>query len=126
MENLMKMYRSVRVNNFFKKYTHAQIDIAHRIMEYLEPDKYFPPENLKDDVMDAFMNNDIPRAVSLICEELSIDTSDSYRDLETEAAEFAHDVLKDFFARKNKEKIEERERLLKRLDELNKELGIND
>lgn len=126
MENLMKMYRSVRVNDFFKKYTHAQIDIAHRIMEYLEPDKYFPPENLKDDVMNAFMKNDVPRAVSLICEELGIDTSDSYRDLETEAAEFARDVLKDFLARKNKDMIEERERLLKRLEEINKELGMSD
>lgn len=126
MNNLMKMYRNTRVNDYFKKYTHTQIDIAHRILEYLEPDEYFPPKNLNKSIMDRFLKRDVIGAVDGIINELNIDISSSSGSdgLNKEAVEFAEEVLKDFFEKKKKEKLSERERLLIRLGELDEELGL--
>lgn len=125
MDNLMKMYRSVRVNDYFKNYTHAQIEVAHRILEYLEPDKYFPPKNLNKRIMDSFLKRDVISAVDGIISELNIDISSSFGSdgLNKEAVQFAEEVLKDFFEKKKKEKLSEREQLLIRLGELDKELA---
>ena len=124
MDNLMKMYRNTRVNDYFKNYTHAQIDVAHRILEYLEPDTYFPPNNLNNNIMDKFLKRDVIGAVDGIINELCIDISSSSgsEGLNREAVEFANEVLEDFFERKKNEKLSERERLLIRLGELDKEL----
>lgn len=124
MDNLMKMYRGTRVNDYFKNYAHAQIEVAHRILEYLEPDECFPPKNLSKGIMDNFLKRDVISAVDGIINELDINISSSSGsdDLNKEAVEFAEDVLKDFFERKKKEKLSEREQLLIRLGELDKEL----
>lgn len=126
MNNLMKMYRNTRVNDYFKKYTHAQIEIAHRILEYLEPDECFPPKNLNKSIMDRFLKRDVIGAVDGIINELNIDISSSSGSdgLNKEAVEFAEEILKDFFEKKKKEKLSERERLLIRLGELDEELGL--
>lgn len=125
MDNLMKMYRNTRVNDYFKDYAHAQINVAHRILEYLEPDAYFPPKNLSNSIMDKFLKRDVVGAVDGIINELCIDISCSSgsEGLNREAVEFAEEVLKDFFERKKKEKLSEREQLLIRLGELDKELA---
>lgn len=125
MDNLMKMYRNVRVNDYFKNYAHVQIEVAHRILEYLEPDECFPPKNLSSSIMDSFLKRDVIRAVDGIINELNIDISSSsgFNDLNKEAVEFAEEVLEDFFERKKKEKLSEREQLLIRLGELDKELN---
>lgn len=125
MNGLMKMYRNERVNDYFKNYAHAQIEVAHRILEYLEPDEYFPPKNLSKRVMDSFLKRDIISAVDGIISELNIDISSSSGSdgLNKEAVEFAEEVLKDFFEKKKKEKLSEREQLLIRLGELDKELA---
>lgn len=124
MDNLMKMYRNTRVNDYFKSYTHAQIDVAHRILEYLDPDAYFPPNNLNNNIMDKFLKRDVIGAVEGIMNELCIDISCSHGSdgLNREAVEFAEEVLEDFFERKKKEKLSEREQLLIRLGEIDKEL----
>lgn len=121
----MKMYRNVRVNDYFKNYAHVQIEVAHRILEYLEPDECFPSKNLSSSIMDSFLKRDVIRAVDGIINELNIDISSSsgFNDLNKEAVEFAEEVLKDFFERKKKEKLSEREQLLIRLGELDKELN---
>lgn len=121
----MKMYRNVRVNDYFKNYAHVQIEVAHRILEYLEPDECFPPKNLSSSIMDSFLKRDVIRAVDGIINELNIDISSSsgFNDLNKEAVEFAEEVLEDFFERKKKEKLSEREQLLIRLGELDKELN---
>lgn len=120
------MYRNTRVNDYFKKYTHAQIEIAHRILEYLEPDECFPPKNLNKSIMDRFLKRDVIGAVDGIINELNIDISSSSGSdgLNKEAVEFAEEILKDFFEKKKKEKLSERERLLIRLGELDEELGL--
>ncbi len=124
MNGLMKMYRNERVNDYFKNYAHAQINVAHRIMEYLEPDEYFPPKDLSSSIMDKFLKRDVIGAVDGIINELCIDISSSSgsEGLNREAVEFANEVLEDFFERKKNEKLSERERLLIRLGELDKEL----
>ena len=121
----MKMYRNVRVNDYFKNYAHVQIEVAHRILEYLERDECFPPKNLSSSIMDSFLKRDVIRAVDGIINELNIDISSSsgFNDLNKEAVEFAEEVLEDFFERKKKEKLSEREQLLIRLGELDKELN---
>lgn len=125
MNGLMKMYRNERVNDYFKNYAHAQINVAHRIMEYLEPDEYFPPKDLSNGIMDKFLKRDVIGAVDGIINELCIDISSSSgsEGLSREAVEFANEVLKDFFERKKNEKLSEREQLLIRLGELDKELA---
>lgn len=125
MNGLMKMYGNERVNDYFKNYAHAQIDVAHRIMEYLEPDEYFPPNDLSSSIMDKFLKRDVIGAVDGIINELCIDISSSSGSeaLSREAVEFANEVLEDFFERKKDEKLSERERLLIRLGELDKELA---
>ena len=125
MDWLMRLYRKhVRINNFWKKYIHDQIDITHRILEYLEPDHDFKPKDLKDYIMDEFLSGNVTNAVSYIIDELGIDVSDEYHTLEVDAVEFAEEVLKDFNEKQKKNKMNEREELLARLAELNKELGI--
>ncbi len=125
MNGLMKMYGNERVNDYFKNYAHAQIDVAYRIMEYLEPDEYFPPNDLSSSIMDKFLKRDVIGAVDGIINELCIDISSSSGSeaLSREAVEFANEVLEDFFERKKDEKLSERERLLIRLGELDKELA---
>lgn len=125
MNGLMKMYGNERVNDYSKNYAHAQIDVAHRIMEYLEPDEYFPPNNLSSSIMDKFLKRDVIGAVDGIINELCIDipSSSGSEALSREAVEFANEVLEDFFERKKDEKLSVRERLLIRLGELDKELA---
>lgn len=45
MNDLMKLYKNERTNDYFKNYAIMQIKVAHRIKEYLNPDKY-----LKEDL----------------------------------------------------------------------------
>ena len=127
MDDLMQLYRkNVRVNDFWKKYTHAQIDIAHRILEYLEPDAFFRAKDLNEDIMTIFKTNNVVLAVKSIIDELGIDTSDDYNSLQTEARKFAEEVLKDFNAKRKQDKMKERDELLARLTALDKELGIEE
>lgn len=99
---------------------HAQIDIGFRILEYLEPDNIYKPEKIKQSIMDKFLRRDVLGAVRDILNELGID--DDYG-LERAAVDFAHEVLNDFLNKKKQENLSERERLLIRLGELDKELG---
>ena len=55
---------------------------------------------------------------------IDISSSSGSRELSREAVEFAEEVLKDFFERKKKENLSEREQLLIRLGELDKELDV--
>ena len=127
MENLMKQYRSVRVTDYFRDYAHAQINVAHRILEYLEPDTHFPPKDLHEHITKLFKDNNVTEAVNCIFDELDIDISSSrgYDDLHREAVEFATEVLNDYFAKQKQKMIDEREKLLDRLEELNEALGKN-
>lgn len=120
----MKLCRNERVNNYFKNYAIYQINVAYRILEYLEPDECFPPKNLQREIMDNFLKKDVGKAVFEIIDELDIDitSSSGFNDLEKEAIEFANEVLIDFFKRKKKEKLTEREQLLIRLGEIEEEL----
>lgn len=121
MDGLMKLYRKERVNDFFKNYAIKQIEVAYRILEYLEPDSVFKPKNLDKSIMDLFLKRDVMKAVHLIV--MDIDYSQEYPDLEREGVEFANEVLEDYFAKLKKEKLSEREQLLIRLGELDKELS---
>lgn len=121
MDNLMGMCRKERINDYFKNYAIKQIEVGYRILEYLEPDSYFPPKNIDKHVMELFLQRDIGKAVHLIVYD--IDPDGNYGDLEKEANVFAKSVLEDYFDRINKSKLSERERLLIRLGELNSELN---
>lgn len=124
MDNLMNLYRNERVNDYFKKYAHTQIDIAHRILEYLEPDIYFPPKELNQNTVECFLRNDIDKAISNIFEEIDVDNvcPGGYEALRREAITFTREILKDYLIRKKNEKLTEREKLLIRLGELEEEL----
>lgn len=124
----MKLYRNERVNervnDYFKNYAIYQIEVAHRILEYLEPDEYFFPKNLKREIMDNFLKRDVDKAVLGIIEELNINISSSSGsiDFEKEAIEFANSILPNFFERKKRAYLYKREQLLIRIGELNAEL----
>lgn len=124
MDNLMKLYRKERVNDYFKNYAIMQINIAHRILEYLDPDTCFPPKDLDKSTMELFLQREVGKAVSRIFDEIlfKCGCSSGYEDIKREANTFATEVLKDYFAKIKKDKLTEREQLLIRLGELDKEL----
>lgn len=124
MDNLMKLYRKERVNDYFKNYAIMQIKVAYRILEYLEPDEYFPPKNIDESTMELFLQREVGKAVSRIFDEISFKCgcSSGYEDIEREANAFASEVLEDYFAKIKKDKLSEKEQLLIRLGELDKEL----
>lgn len=123
MNNLMNLYRNERANNYSKDYAIMQVKIAHRILEYLEPDQYFPPKDTKQSTMDLFLKRDAANAICHILHEFNFDcgSSKGYKNMEKEANEFAAKVLEDYFSKIKKEELSERERLLIRLGELNLE-----
>lgn len=41
------MCRTTRINSYFKKLAHAQIEVGFRILEYLEPDSVFVAKELE-------------------------------------------------------------------------------
>lgn len=124
----MQEVRNLRVTDYFLKYTINEIKIAYRILEYLEPDTVFKPKDLHNSVKDAFLNGNIEEAVIEIYEELgiSIDSSCGQGKFLNDAIEFANTVYEDYKKRLNQDKLAERESLLKRLEEVNKELGLQE
>lgn len=124
MNNLIKMCRTTRINSYFKKIAHAQIEVGFRILEYLEPDSVFVPKDLDSSIMDKFLQQDVTGAVHSIILELSIDNDlEHLVEIEKEAVEFAQEVLVDYLEKKKKAASTEREQLLIRLGELDKELN---
>lgn len=126
MNNLMKLYKNERTNDYFKNIAIMQIKVAHRIKEYLDPDKYFPPKSICESTMNLFLKKDVVKAVNNIFDEefFDCDCSD-YEVLKREAIEFAEELLHDYFERLNKELLIEREKLLSRLKEIDTQISKN-
>ena len=126
MDNLMKLYKNERTNDYFKNIAIMQIKVAHRIKEYLDPDKYFPPKSICESTMNLFLKKDVVKAVNNIFDEefFDCDCSD-YEVLKREAIEFAEELLHDYFERLNKELLIEREKLLSRLKEIDTQISKN-
>lgn len=125
MKNLMKLYKNERTNDYFENYAIMQIKIAHRIKEYLNPDEYAPPKCISKDTMDLFMRKEVKQAVNKIFDEVSFDCgcSSGYEAMEREAVSFAEELLNEYFAKLNKSLLTEREQLLIRLGEIDRELN---
>lgn len=125
MKNLMKLYKNERTNDYFKDYTIMQIKVAHRIKEYLDPDEYFPPKDICKSTMDLFLQREVVKAVSRIFDEVSFDCdcSNGYDGMGKEAVEFAEELLNEYFEKVNKNLLSEREQLLIRLGEIDKQLN---
>ena len=73
MDGLMKLYKNERTNDYFKKIALMQIEVAHRIKEYLDADKYFPPKDICKSTMDLFLQRDVKNAISRIFGEVSFE-----------------------------------------------------
>lgn len=125
MNDLMKLYKNERTNDYFKNYTIMQIKVAHRIKEYLDPDEYFPPKDICKSTMDLFLQREVVKAVSRIFDEVSFDCdcSTGYDGMEKEAVEFAEELLNEYFEKVNKNLLSEREQLLIRLGEIDNQLN---
>ena len=125
MNDLMKLYKNERTNDYFKNYTIMQIKVAHRIKEYLNPDEYFPPKDICKSTMDLFLQREVVKAVSRIFDEVSFDCdcSSGYDGMEKEAVEFAEELLNEYFEKVNKNLLSEREQLLIRLGEIDNQLN---
>ena len=125
MNDLMKLYKNERTNDYFKNYTIMQIKVAHRIKEYLDPDEYFPPKDICKSTMDLFLQREVVKAVSRIFDEVSFDCdcSSGYDGMEKEAVEFAEELLNEYFEKVNKNLLSEREQLLIRLGEIDNQLN---
>ena len=125
MNDLMKLYKNERTNDYFKNYAIMQIKVAHRIKEYLNPDEYFPPKDIDKSTMDLFLQRKVIKAVSRIFDEVSFDCdcSSGYDGMEKEAIEFADELLNEFFEKVNKNLLSEREQLLIRLGEIDNQLN---
>lgn len=120
----MKLYKNERTNDYFKNYAIMQIKVAHRIKEYLDPDEYFPPKDIRKSTMDLFLQREVNKAVSRIFDEVffDCDCSSEYEDVEREAVNFAEELLNEFFEKVNKNLLSEREQLLIRLGEIDNQL----
>lgn len=125
MDGLMKLYKNERTNDYFKKNAIMQIEIAHRIKEYLDPDEYFPPKDICKSTMDLFLQKEVKKAVHRIFDEVSFDCdcSSNYSDVEREAVEFAEELLNEYLKKINKDLLTEREQLLIRLGEIDNQLN---
>ena len=124
MDNLMSLYKNERTNDYFRDYAIAQIRVAHRIKEYLDPDKYFPPKNISKSVVDLFLQRKVKEAVHQILDEVSFEcgSSDGYMNMEYEATEFAEEMLDKYLESRKSHFLSERESLLIRLGEIDKQL----
>lgn len=124
MDNLMSLYKNERTNDYFRDYAIAQIKVAHRIKEYLDPDEYFPPKNISKSVVDLFLQRKVKEAVHQILDEVSFEcgSSDGYMSMEYEAVEFAEEMLDKYLESRKSHFLSERESLLIRLGEIDKQL----
>ena len=120
----MSLYKNERTNDYFRDYAIAQIRVAHRIKEYLDPDKYFPPKNISKSVVDLFLQRKVKEAVHQILDEVSFEcgSSDGYMNMEYEATEFAEEMLDKYLESRKSHFLSERESLLIRLGEIDKQL----
>lgn len=124
MDNLMSLYKNERTNDYFRDYAIAQIKVAHRIKEYLDPDEYFPPKNISQSVVELFLQRKVKEAVHQILDEVSFEcgSSDGYMSMEYEAVEFAEEMLDKYLESRKNHFLSERESLLIRLGEIDKQL----
>lgn len=125
MHNLMSLYKNERTNDYFREYAISQIKIAHRIKEYLDQDEYFPPKNISKSTMDLFQQRNVEEAVKQIFDEVSFECSSSigYEDMQAEAVKFAEEMLDKYFDLQKHILLSEREKLLARLGEIDKEIA---
>lgn len=125
MHNLMSLYKNERTNDYFENYAISQIKIAHRIKEYLDPDEYFPPKNISKSTMDLFHQRKVKEAVKQIFDEVSFEcgSSSGYESMQAEAVEFAEEMLDKYFDLQKHMLLSEREKLLVRLSEIDKEIA---
>ena len=125
MNDLMKLYKNERTNDYFKNIAIMQIKVAHRIKEYLDPDKYFLPEDICKSTMELFLQREVNKAVSRVFNEVffDCDCSSGYEDVEREAVEFAEELLNEYFEKVNINLLTEREQLLIRLGEIDSQLN---
>lgn len=125
MHNLMSLYKHERTNDYFKDYAISQIKIAHRIKEYLDQDEYFPPKNISKSTMDLFQQRNVEEAVKQIFDEVSFycSSSSGYENMQAEAVKFAEEMLDKYFDLQKHILLSEREKLLARLGEIDKEIA---
>ncbi len=126
MEGLMKLYtEKERCTDYFRKYAIMQIKMAHRLMEYFNPDNVFPPKDLSEKTMQLFLSRENRKAVTKIIENevyVEIDSSQGYENFVDEAVVLASQLYEENIERKHSEEIKERENLLKRLAELDEKI----
>ncbi len=126
MEDLMKLYtEKERCTDYFRKYAIMQIKMAHRLMEYFNPDSVFPPKDLYESTMKLFLNKENRKAVIEIIEKeiyVEINSSQGYEDFVDEAVVLSFQLYEEYIERKHSEEIKERENLLKRLAELDEKI----
>lgn len=126
MKNLMKQYMDEKATEHSKAYAKAQIDIAHRIMEYLIPDPD-SPRAVSYPISREFLQGNITAGVDSVMEEVRINSQlreNDRQSLREEAMEFAQEAYKERQKRDREAKIEQRKKLAEEIARLDKELGI--
>ena len=109
--NLMKSMKDLRTTTYFRDFAIAEVQVAYRIKEYLEPDEYFPPKNLDKTTKILFENKEYREAIERIIDrdlQIDISSSSGYESLVNEGMAFVESLVE-----KSKEDFsleEERER----------------
>jgi superfamily II DNA or RNA helicase len=128
MKDLMKQFATnERGTTYFRDYAINQIRVAYRLKDYLDPDICIPPKDLNKQTMKLFLDGDIAQAVyNIINDELIIDISSSYgsEEFQHEAFVLATEMVDKFKTKCEDEKIKERNKLMERIKELDKEIGL--
>lgn len=94
--NLMGSMKDVRTTSYFRNYALAEIRIAYRIKEYLEPDDMFPPRDLNRTTGILLQNGEYREAVERIMKNevpVDIDSSRGWENLAEEAVSFAKSLI---------------------------------
>lgn len=99
-----------------------EIKLSYRIMEYLAPDEYFPPENIDETTLLLLDNKKFHEAIERIIEEIECDSSSSHgaenlRENMLETIEFLYKEKSEKLKKDKKARIEELEKELKQLKE---------
>ena len=128
MNGLMELIKKERTTKYFRDFAIAQVKLAYRIKEYLDPDPMFPSKTLSEETSDLFLRGNFSDAVGSCMKEIFIDIpcSEGYDSLKEEAIQFSKDLSRKYMSAHRQQQLEEKETLSARLSQIEKELDLED
>ena len=124
----MDYMKNLKTTSYFRDFAIMQIKLAYRIKEYLDPDPMSPSKNLSKKTSDLFLHGEFSDAVESCIKEVFIDISNfnKHELIKKEAIQFTKDLSRKYMSTYRQQQLEEKETLLARLSQIEKELALPD